>query len=78
MSTFIPNKNQNQNQNPISNTNINQIFDNKFAPRYDTMSLSTLNKNDTNFKDFKKLDTQRKWSMNLCNMDIPSKIKIIK
>jgi hypothetical protein len=40
--------------------------------RYDTMSLSTLNKNDTNFNQFKKLDTDRKWSMNLCNKDIAS------
>jgi len=41
--------------------------------RKDLMSLSTINKTDAKFREFKKLDTNRDWSTNLCNFDIESK-----
>ena len=36
----------------------------------DTMSLSTINSNDAKIRPFKKMDTQRDWSINLYNLDI--------
>ena len=36
----------------------------------DTMSLSTINSNDAKVRPFKKMDTQRDWSINLYNLDI--------
>ena len=36
----------------------------------DTLSLSTINSNDAKIRPFKKMDTQRDWSINLYNLDI--------
>lgn len=58
-----------------NNNNFIKGYDQNHKHNYETMSLSTLNKKDTQIKNFKKLDTERNWSLNLCNMDIPSKIK---
>ena len=38
--------------------------------RKDLMSLSTINSNDAKVRPFKKMDTQRDWSINLYNLDI--------
>jgi hypothetical protein len=38
--------------------------------RKDLMSLSTINANDAKVRPFKKMDTQRDWSINLYNLDI--------
>jgi hypothetical protein len=40
--------------------------------RKDLMSLSTINNNDTKFRQFKKIETKRDWSTNLVNFDIES------
>lgn len=41
-----------------------------FLSKKDTMSLSTINSNDAKIRPFKKIDTQRDWSINLYNLDI--------
>lgn len=40
--------------------------------RKDLMSLSTINQTDAKFRQFKKIDTNRDWSTNLCSFDIES------
>ena len=40
-----------------------------FLSKKDTMSLSTINSNDAKIRPFKKIDTQRDWSINLYNLD---------
>lgn len=41
--------------------------------RKDLMSLSTINPTDAKLRQFKKIDTNRDWSTNLCGFDIESK-----
>jgi hypothetical protein len=50
---------------------ISEDYNYRSLNRKDLMSLSNVNENDMKIKKFKQLETNRDWSINLYNMDIP-------
>lgn len=59
--------------NITDHLNSNPDFNYRSLNRKDLMGLSTINKEDTNIRKFKAMDSNRDWSMNLYNMDIEGK-----
>ena len=51
--------------------NIHNDYNYPSLNRKDLMYMSTINSTDIPFKYFKKLNTNRNWSINLYNLDIP-------
>lgn len=53
---------------------LNPDYNYRSLNRQDLMSLSKINNNDNTIKKFKQLDTNRDWSLNMYNLDIPGSV----
>jgi hypothetical protein len=53
---------------------LNLDYNYRSLGRQDLMSLSKINENDASIKKFKQLHTNRDWSLNMYNLDIPGSV----